>query len=173
MKKSIFITATVLMSCFGLAGLLLAGDQASKADKSSAMGSGMESSGMAKMHQQKDATSLSANQVRELQSLLKKEGYKVGNVDGIIGPVTSGAIRQYQTDRDLEASGIPNEKTLRSLAPGREQQEFFGLAPEFGEREGVKPEKEGMSPEKGIMTPEKGVVTPEKKMDGEPMKKSY
>ena len=159
MKKSIFITATVLMSCFGLAGLTLGSGQDWKADKSSAVESGMESSGMATMHQQKDATSLSANQVRELQNLLKEEGYKVGNVDGIIGPVTTGAIRQFQTDRDLEVTGIPNEKTLRSLAPEREQQEFFGLSPEFGEKEGMTPEKEGM--------------TPEKKKDAEPMKKGY
>jgi peptidoglycan hydrolase-like protein with peptidoglycan-binding domain len=159
MKKSIFITATVLMSCFGLAGLTLGSGQDWKADKSSTVESGMESSGMATMHQQKDATSLSANQVRELQNLLKAEGYKVGNVDGIIGPVTTEAIRQFQTDRDLEVSGIPNEKTLRSLAPEREQQEFFGLAPEFGEKEGMTPEKEGM--------------TPEKNLDAEPMKKGY
>ncbi|MBE0574602.1 MAG: peptidoglycan-binding protein [Desulfuromonadales bacterium] len=159
MKKSIFITATVLMSCFGLAGLTLGSGQDSKADKSSAVGSGMESSGMATMHQQKDASSLSEKQVRELQNLLKEEGYEVGDADGIIGQDTTEAIRQFQTDRDLEVTGIPNEKTLRSLAPDREQQEFFGLAPEFGEKEGMMPEKEGM--------------TPEKKMDAEPMKKGY
>ncbi len=163
MKRSIFITATVLMSCVGLAGLALASGQDWKADKSSnkssAVESGMESSGVATMHQQKDAKSLSANQVRELQNLLKGEGYEVGNVDGIIGPVTTGAIRQFQTDRDLETSGIPNENTLRSLTPDREKQEFFGLSPEFGEKESMMPEKKGMAPEK--------------KMDAEPMKKGY
>lgn len=161
MKKSLFITTTVLISCFGLAGLSLGmgSNPNSKADKSSAVGSGMQSSGVATTQQQKAAPSLSENQVRELQELLKEEGYKVGDADGIIGSDTTAAIRQYQSDRDLEVSGISTEKTLRSLAPEREQQEFFGLAPEFGEKEGMKPEK--------------GVMTPEKKMDAEPMKKGY
>ena len=126
---------------------------------------------MATMHQQKAATSLKANQVRELQKLLKEEGYEVGNVDGIIGPRTTGAIRQYQNDRNLDGSGIPDEKTLRSLAPDRKQQEFFGLAPEFGEKDDLKPE--GMTPEKEGMMPEKEGMTPEKKMDVEPGKKGY
>ena len=166
MKKTI-ITATVLMSCFGLAGqtLGMGSGPDSKADKTTAVRSGMESPGMGTMHQQIGATSLNENQVRELQNLLKEEGYQVGDADGIVGSDTIEAIRQYQTDRNLEVSGDLNEKTLRSLAPEREQQEFFGLAPEFGEREGQKPGK-------GIMTPEKGVVTPEQK-DAEPAKKGY
>lgn len=146
MKKTIFITATVLTSCFGLAGMALASGQDWKADKSSAVESGMQSSGMATMDQQQKAASLSEDQVRELQNLLKNEGYEVGDADGMIGPDTTEAIRQYQTDRDLEVTGIPNEKTLRSLAPEREQQEFFGLAPEFGEKEGMMPEKMGVEP---------------------------
>ncbi len=162
MKKSIFITSTALVTCFGLAGLAMASGQGwnddKSSDKSSAVESGMESSamessGLATMDQQQEAASLSEDQVRELQNLLKEEGYEVGNADGIIGPDTTAAIRQYQTDRDLEVTGTANDKTLRSLAPESDQQEFFGLAPEFGEKD------DGMMPEKNE--------------DVEPVKKGY
>lgn len=86
---------------------------------------------------------LKQEQVRELQSILKDEGYAVGPVDGIIGPKTRGAVEEFQRDEGLAVTGNADETTLRALAPSAEKQEFFGLSPEFGkEKEGEWEEKE-------------------------------
>lgn len=82
-----------------------------------------------------EQVNLQEDQIREMQSLLKDAGYEVGAVDGVIGQETEDAIRQFQNDNGLEASGSPNKETLRALAPTAEKQEFFGLSPEFGEQD--------------------------------------
>jgi peptidoglycan hydrolase-like protein with peptidoglycan-binding domain len=63
-----------------------------------------------------------------------------------MSPDTTEAIRQFQTDEGLAATGTPDQQTLRTLAPSSDQQEFFGLSPEFGETEGLMEHKE-MEPE--------------------------
>jgi peptidoglycan hydrolase-like protein with peptidoglycan-binding domain len=53
--------------------------------------------------------------VREVQELLNLNGYSAGPVDGVVGPRTTGAIRAYQSDYDLEATGRPSFGLLRHL----------------------------------------------------------
>jgi hypothetical protein len=81
------------------------------------------------------ALELDREQVRELQKILNDKGYEAGPVDGIIGPRTTNAITEFQKSEGLASTGSADEETLRALAPSAEQQEFFGLSPEFGEKE--------------------------------------
>ncbi len=76
---------------------------------------------------------LNEAQVNELQQLLRQHGYEVGSTSGVLDRNTVAAIRQFQDMEGLTITGHPNRETLRALAPSNEQQEFFGLSPEYGE----------------------------------------
>ena len=55
--------------------------------------------------------------VAELQRKLMASGIEVrGGADGIFGPVTANALKQFQTARSLEATGRVNEATARALS---------------------------------------------------------
>jgi peptidoglycan hydrolase-like protein with peptidoglycan-binding domain len=57
----------------------------------------------------------STNTVRQVQRALKSRGYMVGPVDGVMGPSTEHAIRQFQQSEDLEPTGRLNRQTLAAL----------------------------------------------------------
>ena len=79
------------------------------------------------------AVQLDREQVRYMQNILQANGYDVGNESGQIGPNTTSALQQFQQDQGLAVTGIPDEETLKALAPSPEEQQYFGLAPAFGE----------------------------------------
>ena len=134
MKRAIFTTATVFISSMLLAGLAVGSGVGAKTSDTSAVESDIGGEAMAASHEQMAAQPLDMNQVRELQKLLNDQGYNIGVDDGIIGDGTTAAIRQYQLDNGLANSGTPDEATLRHLSPDTEKQEFFGVAPEYGEQ---------------------------------------
>jgi peptidoglycan hydrolase-like protein with peptidoglycan-binding domain len=90
---------------------------------------------------------LRPDQIREIQTLLQGRGYQVGEINGIFTPETTEAVRQFQTDEGLAATGSPNQDTLRKLAPSIDHQEFFGLSTEHGEKAPMMEHKE-MEPKK-------------------------
>jgi Putative peptidoglycan binding domain/FecR protein len=53
--------------------------------------------------------------VRSVQEMLKREGFDFGPVDGILGPRTAAALREFQQRRGLPRSGEPDEATLKEL----------------------------------------------------------
>ena len=53
--------------------------------------------------------------VRGVQEALKREGLDVGPVDGILGPRTAAALREFQQQQGLPRSGEPDEATLNAL----------------------------------------------------------
>ena len=54
----------------------------------------------------------------EVQRELRRRGYYRGPIDGDIGPGSRWAIRAYQRDRGLSATGRINSSLLRSLGVG-------------------------------------------------------
>ena len=52
--------------------------------------------------------------VKEVQTLLKNNGYEL-DVDGIYGPITEQAVRDYQTKNNLAINGIVGDETIGSL----------------------------------------------------------
>lgn len=58
---------------------------------------------------------LNSDQVTELQQALNEKGYDAGNVDGIIGPETRGAIESFQQEKGITASGELNQETIDAL----------------------------------------------------------
>jgi peptidoglycan hydrolase-like protein with peptidoglycan-binding domain len=59
--------------------------------------------------------SQSRDTVRDAQQALKDKGYDPGPVDGINGPLTRAAVRNYQQKENLDADGRLGPKTLDSL----------------------------------------------------------
>jgi peptidoglycan hydrolase-like protein with peptidoglycan-binding domain len=61
---------------------------------------------------------LTPDLIRAAQQKLNNEGYKSGTADGKWGPVTAGAVRQYQQDKVLKVTGTLDESTLSHLNVG-------------------------------------------------------
>lgn len=61
--------------------------------------------------------SIRGKDVRDMQQALEALGYNVGppGLDGIIGPYTTGAIKKYQVDNNLEATGKPTGQMIDLL----------------------------------------------------------
>ena len=49
------------------------------------------------------------------QKVLKDLGYKLGTIDGIMGPKTRSAIKSYQSNNSLAVTGELDSKTMTSL----------------------------------------------------------
>lgn len=54
-------------------------------------------------------------EVLEIQQALKEKGYYSGELDGIYGSATEGAVKAFQNENGLSADGIAGEKTLSAL----------------------------------------------------------
>lgn len=54
-------------------------------------------------------------QKKEIQSHLKRKGFGVGMIDGMIGPNTIKAIRAFQKSRGLPPDGYPSQQLLQAL----------------------------------------------------------
>ncbi|MBR3870393.1 MAG: peptidoglycan-binding protein [Clostridia bacterium] len=61
------------------------------------------------------STSLSYQQVIDLQNKLISLGYYSGNADGKYGAATANAVSEYQRDNALDVDGIAGKATLSSL----------------------------------------------------------
>ncbi|HKE39073.1 MAG TPA: peptidoglycan-binding domain-containing protein [Casimicrobiaceae bacterium] len=53
--------------------------------------------------------------VYELQDRLAALGYKLGTVDGVLGPRTVDALKKFQSDKNLAVTGTINAETIRAL----------------------------------------------------------
>jgi peptidoglycan hydrolase-like protein with peptidoglycan-binding domain len=58
---------------------------------------------------------LSRNEIKQIQSDLKQDGLYHGNIDGIAGPETHQALRAYQQQNGLSATGRLDQQTVASL----------------------------------------------------------
>ncbi len=61
---------------------------------------------------------MSQNEIKQIQSKLKQQGYDVGKVDGQLGPNTQQALRQFQEDKGMQATGQPDRETMAALNMG-------------------------------------------------------
>lgn len=58
---------------------------------------------------------LSPATVRQIQQQLNRLGYHAGHVDGVWGPVSSRALRNFQQAQGLEPTGRINLRALAAL----------------------------------------------------------
>ncbi len=64
--------------------------------------------------QQPQSAQLNNDEVKSIQNALNKDGYNV-KVDGKFGKQTQAAIKQYQQDQKLPATGQPDDATKQKL----------------------------------------------------------
>jgi peptidoglycan hydrolase-like protein with peptidoglycan-binding domain len=77
---------------------------------------------MDKQGMQSGSINLTRAQTRMLQQALNSEGLDAGPVDGIVGQKTRDALKKYQSQKGLNASGEVDRQTLAALLAGRSQQ---------------------------------------------------
>lgn len=54
----------------------------------------------------------------DIQALLRHKGFYGGEVDGLMGPMSTNAIRNWQRKAGIEETGAPSEAVLESLKRG-------------------------------------------------------
>lgn len=60
-------------------------------------------------------TGYNSGTVREVQQALKEKGIDAGPVDGIFGPKTQSAVREFQQKEGISATGRIDRQTLAAL----------------------------------------------------------
>ena len=63
----------------------------------------------------KSTSGVTTEKLKDVQAALKKEGFDPGPVDGIMGPRTMGALRNFQAHKGLEVTGALNTETENAL----------------------------------------------------------
>lgn len=98
------VVAVSLTACQGMMGSRDQGSQTSSASQTSASSA---------------QQAMSADLVRDVQRGLSTRGYDVGPQDGIYGDSTEQALKRFQRDQRLNASGQVDSQTLAALGiPG-------------------------------------------------------
>jgi hypothetical protein len=111
--------ATAVAAAFVLAAPAFAADDARRDQRSqdsmsnpshgdAVRGAGMSQSGTSGQTQSSAA-------VREAQQALQQKGFDVGPIDGVMGPKTSAALREFQQAEGLKSSGRLYQQTLSAL----------------------------------------------------------
>jgi len=78
-------------------------------------GAGRHMKGAARNTRRGRPIHLSRSQVRTLQRDLDKSGVNAGRADGIMGPRTRSALRRFQQEKGLNATGQPTPRALAAL----------------------------------------------------------
>ncbi|MHB1545547.1 MAG: peptidoglycan-binding domain-containing protein [bacterium] len=68
-----------------------------------------------KVAAKKAVKTISSATVKAVQQALAKDGLFKGKVDGMIGPVTTNAVKAFQKKNGLKADGIIGPMTLKKL----------------------------------------------------------
>jgi peptidoglycan hydrolase-like protein with peptidoglycan-binding domain len=66
------------------------------------------------------SSGLSRHDIKELQEKLRDKGYYHAHADGVLGPQTRDAIRQYQESEKLPSTGRLDAETSGKLGVGQE-----------------------------------------------------
>lgn len=85
---------------------------------------------------------------RQVQQNLADRGYDPGPVDGIIGPKTRDALRSFQNDQKLAASGRADRQTLAALGVGA-----GNVGTQTGQTPSDMPPQQGALPPTGAQAP--------------------
>jgi peptidoglycan hydrolase-like protein with peptidoglycan-binding domain len=102
------------------------------------------------------SVSLSRQQTMQMQRALKSRNIYQGQVDGVWGPKTESALRNFQTQSGLEATGELNDATARALGVDMSGSSAAG-ATMSGERQTVSGSDRGAE----VSPPAAGTTTPQ------------
>jgi hypothetical protein len=69
-----------------------------------------------KFYQQYSSGKLPDLSVRAVQILLTYKGFSPGEIDGVLGPKTTSAVKSYQSSEGIQVTGLIDDKLMESLA---------------------------------------------------------
>ncbi len=78
-------------------------------------GQGMTQSQSGQQQQRISASNLNESQIRQIQQALNQKGFSSGSVDGVWGPETQSALRNFQQAQNMSASGELDMQTVSAL----------------------------------------------------------
>ena len=113
MNKTFLAAAVFLVLC----PLLAAQVDKSKAPKGTVLEK-RHSDGSTEVQPDFKSVRVTPDVVQAAQQKLDDEGYNAGTPDGKLGPATRGAIRKYQSDKNIRVTGKLDESTLTHLNVG-------------------------------------------------------
>src|SRR5947207_11191115 len=97
-------------------------DQNTRTDENKAGTTEKSETGKTGAKKGKKTSSISKDKVRDAQMDLMNEGFDPGPIDGVMGPMTMTALRNYQSHNQLEVTGTLTPETegalLRAAAAG-------------------------------------------------------
>jgi len=122
-KNNLKASGTLDTETMASLGLSSERQSSTKASRSESKPSGAEAKPAKKGAKPKDSSQYSGNktsqyskdEVRKSQSALKQAGFDPGAIDGIMGPMTMTALRNYQSENGLQVSGNLDSQTQSSL----------------------------------------------------------
>ena len=122
-KISVVCVLSVLMAVPGYV-LAVGGSQ---------MGSQMGGSGKGATKMERTTSRIHSQvAIKAVQEKLNAEGYDVGRADGIWGPRSAAALKRYQQEKGLKATGRLDQETANGL--GLEEGEFAAFENALGQR---------------------------------------
>lgn len=71
--------------------------------------------------QQQGQQQANKDQIRQAQQRLKDLGFYEGQIDGIYGPETEAALREYQARQGLQVTGALTQETQQALAHSQQK----------------------------------------------------
>jgi peptidoglycan hydrolase-like protein with peptidoglycan-binding domain len=80
-----------------------------------AQSQGAQQSSQTQSAQQGSQSSQSPEMVKQAQEKLSAAGHDAGEADGIMGPKTQSALKEFQESKGLQASGELDQKTMAAL----------------------------------------------------------
>lgn len=122
MRRLILTTASVL--ALGSAGLAHAQGYSTQQGGASA---NMPPTQMQQTHSpsasatRTSATKVSKDEVKQAQQALREQGLYRGRIDGVLGPKTKTALRNFQRKNGLPATASLDRRTMESLSGGGTQ----------------------------------------------------
>ena len=115
MKRALPILAAVVLALSTAACQNMPWSQEKSGSSGQQTGAATSSGTTATTEQQ----ALAPDMVRDIQRRLSQRGYDAGPADGIYGDSTQSAMKSFQKDQKLRASGQLDEQTLAALGVGR------------------------------------------------------
>ena len=116
-----------------------------QSDNSSSQTSNQASENSSGKNQVAQVSKEGRDSIKKVQDKLKHRGYYDGKVDGVWGPQSTAALKKYQQDKDIQASGTMDEKTADKL--GLNKSEFSAFEEAVGQSgaQGSNPQSQNSS----------------------------
>jgi peptidoglycan hydrolase-like protein with peptidoglycan-binding domain len=89
---------------------------------------------------------ISKDRVRQVQTSLKEHGFDPGPIDGVMGPKTMMALRNFQSGQGLTSSGMIDEPTMNALEINSQSRQQANQMPQAVPRTEQAPGNIGVGP---------------------------